>query len=283
MLSGALLVNKEIGRTSRQEANYVSDLLGERKVGHIGTLDPFADGLLVMLFGNATKIAPFIEDEDKTYIATLKLGAQTDTADKDGEITETKEVQEISALQIKEVLKTFLGKQRQKPPHYSAIRINGQRAYDLARKNIDFELKERDVEIFDIQLLSQTAKDEFIFMARVSKGTYIRTLGEDIAKKLGTLGYLTALTRVAIGKHTLEHAHKAKDCKVEHLISISDMLSSYQTFTLNDQDAKCALNGMRLKLKDATDNLVVIKDKNGIIAMYEKEQGIVYRCKRGLR
>jgi len=283
MITGALLVNKETGFTSRQEVNYVSKLFGEKKVGHIGTLDPFADGLLIMLFGSATKIAPFIENLDKTYIATLKLGQKTDTADKEGSVIEEKSVPIFSVEQIKDVLSSFKGKQKQIPPRYSALKVNGKRAYELARDNEEFTLNERDIEIYDIQFLSQTAKDVFIFVARVSKGTYIRTLGENIAEKLGTVGHLIALTRVAIGPFSLENSHKSKDCKVSHLISISDMLSSFPSIDVDGLTARKALNGMRLTFNNVSDKLILVKDKDGIIAVYEKEVGHVYHCKRGLR
>lgn len=283
MISGALLVNKEVGLTSRDEVNKVSKLFGEKKVGHIGTLDPFADGLLIMLFGRATKIVPFLEDLDKTYIATLKLGIKTDTADKDGQIIETKDVPLLSLDNIKSVLASFKGIQTQIPPRYSALKVDGKRAYDLARENVDFKLQERQIEIHDIQFLSQVSKDEFIFMVRVSKGTYIRTLGEDIAVKLGTVGYLSALTRVAIGPFTLENAHKVQDCKLQDIISAEKMLESYPTIVVEKDIAKKALNGMRLTFKNVSDKLIVIKDQDGLIAMYEKQQQNIYCCKRGLR
>ena len=139
MLSGSLLINKEIGLTSRQEVNNISRKLGEKKAGHIGTLDPFADGLLIVLLGSSTKISPFLEVMDKTYIATLKLGIKTNTGDLTGETIETKEIPELTKAKICEVLQGFLGKSTQIPPIFSALKVNGQPMYKYARKGIDIE------------------------------------------------------------------------------------------------------------------------------------------------
>ena len=152
MISGSLLINKEIGLTSRQEVNNVSRKLGEKKAGHIGTLDPFADGLLIVLLGSSTKIAPFLEVMDKTYLATLKLGTKTDTGDLTGKVVETKEIPNLKKDEISKVLHGFLGKSTQIPPIFSALKVNGQEMYKYARKGIEIERKPREIEVFDIHL-----------------------------------------------------------------------------------------------------------------------------------
>ena len=281
MISGSLLINKEIGLTSRQEVNNVSRKLGEKKAGHIGTLDPFADGLLIVLLGSSTKISPFLEVMDKTYLATLKLGAKTNTGDLTGETVETKEIPELKKDEISKVLQGFLGKSMQIPPIFSALKVNGQEMYKYARKGIEIERKPREIEVFDIHLIS-SEKDEITFLAKVSKGTYIRTLGEDIAERLGTVGHLTKLSRIAIGPYSLKDAKKSSEVTENDLLPIEKMLSHIKTFEVEGELAKKALNGMHFRLPINDEN-ILLKDKNGIIAYYKREPSGVYGCVRGLR
>lgn len=282
MITGALLINKEKETTSRQEVNTVSRVLHEKKMGHIGTLDPFAEGLLIVLAGRATKIAPFIEQLDKTYLAKLKLGQKTDTGDKDGNIIEEKKVPILERSKINEIIQQFLGKSLQTPPKYSALKVNGERAYALARKNVDFELKQREIEVFEIGLVNFNGPDEITFICCVSKGTYVRSLAEDIAQKLGTVGHLIELTRVKIGKYSIENSVKAVDVTPEKIISVDEMLKDFPSVFVENDEAKKAKNGVPLCLKQ-NDKLVVVKDAEGPIAMYELTSGSVYHCLRGLR
>ncbi len=280
-LSGCLLINKNIGNTSRDEVNIVSKRLHEKKCGHIGTLDPFASGLLIVLVGRATKIAPFLEKKDKTYIAKLELGKLTDTGDKEGNIVEEKEIPNLDKDTIKEVLNSFLGESYQLPPMYSAVRKNGKHLYEYARKGEEIEREPRKINVFDIRLLS-FEKDNIVFLAKVSKGTYIRTLGEDIAKKLNTVGYLSSLERLAIGNYFLKDAVKAEDVTEKNLISIEDMLKDFPSVYLDDNLSKKALNGVPL-LINSNNEEILVKDKDGIIAIYKKHHDNVYTCLRGLR
>ena len=281
MISGSLLINKEIGLTSRQEVNNVSRKLNEKKAGHIGTLDPFADGLLIVLLGSSTKISPFLEVMDKTYLATLKLGIKTNTGDLTGEVVETKEIPSLSKDKISAVLHSFLGKSSQIPPIFSALKVNGQEMYKYARKGIEIERKPREIEVFDIGLVS-FEKDEITFIAKVSKGTYIRTLGEDIAVRLGTVGHLTKLTRTAVGPYSLKDAKKSFEVTEQDLLPIEKMLNHIKSFEVNGDLAKKALNGMHFRLPINDEN-ILIKDKDGIIAYYKRESNDVYGCVRGLR
>lgn len=281
MLSGTLLIDKEIGFTSRQEVNFISHNLNEKKAGHIGTLDPFADGLLIVLLGKATKISPFLEGMDKTYLATLKLGSKTNTGDLTGEVIETKTVPTLNKELIEEILQSFLGEQEQVPPMYSAIKINGKQLYKYARDGKEIERKARKIRIFEMKLIS-FKDDEITFISKVSKGTYIRTLGEDIASKLGCVGHLIKLTRLSIGPYSLENAKKAKDVTENDLISTSKMLSFMPYYIVKDDLAKKALNGMHFRLPIKED-LVLLKDEEDVIAIYKREQNGVYSCVRGLR
>ena len=281
MISGSLLIDKEIGLTSRQEVNNVSRLLNEKKAGHIGTLDPFADGLLIVLLGRATKISPFLEGMDKTYSGTLKLGELTDTGDLTGNLVSKEHIPELNKDKIEAVLSSFLGKQKQVPPMYSALKVNGKELYKYAREGQTLERKEREIEIYELKLLSFT-KDEISFIAKVSKGTYIRTLGEDIAKKLGTVGHLTKLTRLAIGPFSIEDAIKSKDAKIDNLISNENMLKFMPSFKVDGELERKAKNGMHFRLP-INEKTVALKDDEGIIAIYEQMPSGVYRCVRGLR
>lgn len=281
MISGSLLIDKEKGLTSRQEVNNVSHLLNEKKAGHIGTLDPFADGLLIVLLGKATKISSFLEGMDKTYLGKLKLGEKTDTADLTGKIIETKETPQLNKDKIEEVFKSFLGKQSQLPPMYSALKVAGKELYKYAREGQEIKRKERTINIYELKLLS-FKDNEIEFIAKVSKGTYIRTLGEDIASKLGSVGHLVSLTRLAIGPFSLEKAKKSNEVSSKDLISTMDMLSFMDKFEAKDELAKLALNGMHFRLPISSQS-VLLYDKDGAIAIYQKGPNGVYSCVRGLR
>ena len=281
MVNGSLLINKEIGLTSRQEVNNVSRKLGQKKAGHIGTLDPFADGLLVVLLGSSTKISPFLEVMDKTYLATLKLGVKTNTGDLTGESVETKTIPELTKSEISGIFRGFLGKTTQIPPIFSALKVDGQPMYKYARKGIEIERKPREIEIYKLELVS-FEKDEITFIAKVSKGTYIRTLGEDIAEKLGTVGHLTKLTRLEVGPYSLKDAKRSGEVTEQDLIPISKMLNHIKSHEVDGELANKVLNGMHVKLP-INDESILLKDKDGIIALYKREPNGFYSCVRGLR
>ena len=281
MISGSLLIDKEKGLTSRQEVNNISHLLKEKKAGHIGTLDPFADGLLIVLLGKATKISPFLEGMDKTYKATLKLGSKTDSGDLTGNVIENKDIPSLKKEDLENVFKSFLGKQTQIPPMYSALKVNGKALYKYAREGKEIERKKREITIYELKLLSYE-NNEITFISKVSKGTYIRTLGEDIAEKLGTVGHLTKLTRLSIGPYSLEQAKKTKDVGESDLIPALKMLSFMKSFEVEGELLKKASNGMHFHLP-IEDKLVLLKNKDEAIAIYQRESSGVYSCLRGLQ
>ncbi len=279
-ISGCLLINKKVGLTSRDEVNRVSKALKIKKCGHIGTLDPFASGLLIVLVNKATKISTFLEGEDKTYVAKLKLGEATDSGDLAGNIIETKPVPILSKEEITNILNSFLGESEQLPPMFSALKYNGKHYYDYARKGETIERKTRKITIYEIRLLNY--EDEYItFLAKVSKGTYIRTLAEDIAKKLNTVGHLVNLERTLIGEFSLKNAISDEEVDASKLIRVEDMLKKYRSVYLSKEDAFKALNGVKMKLP-YNDEYLLLKDDDGLIAMYQKD-GAYFRCVRGLR
>ncbi len=183
-MDGVLIVDKPKGFTSHDVVGYLRKTLNIKKIGHAGTLDPNATGVLPILIGNATKISKYLIEHDKTYIATIKIGEKTDTGDITGNIIEKDiNINNFTYSQVKEVLKKFIGKQEQIPPVYSAIKVQGKKAYEYARKGQAVKLEPRTIEIYDLKLI-KIENLEITFEVSCSKGTYVRSLCEDICKSL---------------------------------------------------------------------------------------------------
>lgn len=205
--NGVLLVDKPLGLTSHDTVYKVRHILRQREVGHTGTLDPLATGLLIMCLGKATKISQFISDFDKSYMAEVCLGLRSSTYDAEGinENAVACAVPELTEADVQAVLNSFSGRQVQKVPAHAAVRINGQHMYELARQGHQFEAPEREIEIADIKLVGYQAP-YIRFSVSCSKGTYIRTLAHEIGEKLGCGGYLSALRRTSVGPFHVEFA-----------------------------------------------------------------------------
>lgn len=197
-IDGLLLLNKPAGLTSNQALQRVKRLLNAKKAGHTGSLDPAATGMLPLCFGEATKVCAFLLDADKTYRVTARLGVATDTADAEGSEIGTADVPELSADEWREILESFLGESLQVPPMYSALKKDGKRLYELARKGETVEREPRPIRIDEISLL-EIAGTRLVFWVHCSKGTYVRTLVEDIAKKAGTVAHTARLHRESVG------------------------------------------------------------------------------------
>ncbi len=204
-VNGILLLDKPLGVTSNAALQQVKRLYRAAKAGHTGNLDPLATGLLPICFGEATKISSFLLDSDKRYVGTIKLGVITRTADAEGEVLETRTVGDYSEAQIREVLDRFTGEIEQVPPMHSAVKVNGTPLYKLAHKGLEIERKPRTVTIYSIALLRHEG-DELEIEIHCSKGTYVRTLAEEIGEALGCGGHLSALRRTASGPFTLDEA-----------------------------------------------------------------------------
>jgi tRNA pseudouridine55 synthase len=202
-VDGLLLLNKPAGLTSNQALQKVKRLLCARKAGHTGSLDPAATGMLPLCFGEATKVCAYLLDADKTYRVTAKLGVATDTGDATGTETATAEVPGLSAEEWNEVLQGFLGESQQIPPMYSALKKEGKRLYELARKGEVVEREPRTIRIDEIELL-EAAGARLVFRVHCSKGTYIRSLVEDIAKSAGTVAHTASLHRENVGEFRAE-------------------------------------------------------------------------------
>lgn len=268
-MDGIVLINKEKDYTSHDVVNIVKKLT-KSKVGHTGTLDPNATGVLPLLLGNATKISKYLINHDKIYNVTLKLGITTTTADEEGEIIQEKEVSAnvLENNNVKKILKKFIGKQKQIPPIYSAIKVNGRKLYDYARKGQTVELQPRDIEIYNIKLLSINKNlNQIQFLVECSKGTYIRSLCENIAEKLGTVGYMKDLDRIKVGKFTIENSIKIENLKKEleennlsHIIPIEQIFKYNNEIKLEQKLLDKYINGVKIPL----DNLNVIQNKDDI-------------------
>ncbi len=202
-------IHKPIGWTSFSVVKKIRNITGERKVGHGGTLDPFAEGVLIVGTGNDTKLLQSISAADKTYEATLKLGELTDTLDNEGVIIETAPLPILDKNQIVIAINNFSGKQKQIPPMFSAKKVNGVRLYKLARQKKEVDREPNVITIYSINLISVDLP-EIRFSVTCSKGTYIRVLGKDIAEKLGTVGHLTDLVRTRVGDYPLSQSKTIK-------------------------------------------------------------------------
>ena len=214
-VNGILLLDKPIGVTSNDALQRIKWLFKAQKAGHTGSLDPLADGLLPICFGAATKISAFLLDADKRYWARVRLGETTTTADAEGEILEQRPVGDFDQADLEAVLKEFTGEISQMPPMYSALKHNGERLYNLARQGIEVEREPRTVNIHALNL-TEFGKPEFEIEVQCSKGTYIRTLAEDIGEKLGCGGHLASLRRTGVGPYGVDHAMVTMD-QIEEL------------------------------------------------------------------
>ena len=266
-MNGIININKPKGITSFDVIRKLRRILREKAIGHTGTLDPMATGVLVICVGGATRLAQDIEAQEKTYIANLDLGYRTDTLDVTGEVLERKDFIPPSKEAFIEVCNSFLGDIEQIPPMYSAIKIDGQKLYDLARQGIEVERKPRPVTISEIKVINFTGTNAII-KCKVSKGTYIRTLIDDIGVKLGTFATMTELLRQEVGEYHINKSYSLED--VENMMNDSnlDFLSrvedvfAYENLVIDDErQEKLLFNG----------NKVAYNIKDGRYRIYFRE------------
>ncbi len=254
-MDGIIIINKEKNYTSNDVVNIVKKIT-KSKVGHTGTLDPNATGVLPLLIGNATKISKYLINHDKEYEVVLQLGVRTETADVEGKVIEEKEVtaEMLNKDNIEEKLQQFIGKQEQIPPIYSAIKVNGKKLYEYARKGQEVELRPRQIEIYSIQLVGINEKEKQIsFKVKCSKGTYIRSLCEDISKKLGTVGYMKELNRLQVGVFFIKDAVTISEMKeeieadnLENIITIEEIFKDKSQIKLTQKQLEQYMNGVKI-------------------------------------
>ena len=279
-MDGLLKIDKEEDFTSFDVDKIIKKVFDTRKVGHAGTLDPFATGLLIVAVNQGTKCLSLLEGTEKEYLATLKLGEETDTLDKTGAVTRKEEVPDLSEDKIKEVLSSFIGESLEMPPKYSAKRINGVRAYTLSRKGIDPELTPIKINIREMKFISYNRETkEITFQTLVSKGTYIRSLGRDIALKLNTVGSLSKLRRLREGNYDLRGSKNVKEIKTSDLISMEDFFFDIPSIECPEEKLHMVENGGVMFL-DRKENLLFIKKDGRLIAIYKKDKDR-YRSYRG--
>lgn len=271
-MDGVLLVNKEEGLSSFDVVRKIKKALNTKKVGHCGTLDPLATGLLVVTVGKALKISRFLESDEKEYIATIKLGERTATLDREGEIIEKKDVSPFTKEDIESVFKSLIGVIKQKPPIYSAVSVNGKRLYEYARENLEVEIKEREIEIKKLELLEYTS-DTLTYRVVCSKGTYVRVLCETIANKLNNIGYMTYLKRTRIGKLFVDNSYSLNQIENNeyNLIDIESSLTNFVILVAKDRDLYKACNGNVLDFY-IEGNVLVIDESREPIALYEGDK-----------
>ena len=271
ILDGIIIVNKEQGYTSNDVVQIVKKTFNE-KVGHTGTLDPMATGVLPVLVGKGTLLSKYLINHDKIYVATLKLGIKTDTGDITGNILDEKNVAEkcLQKENIQKVLEEIKGEQEQIPPMYSAIKVNGKKLYEYARKGQKVDIEPRIINIYNTELLSiDKDNKEIKFRVSCSKGTYIRTLCENIAKKLETIGTMSALNREKVGEFEINQAIKIEDIKenfnTNKLISLESFFEDKDKIELSPRSYVAFLNGVKL----FTDN------EDGIYRIYNIEKNFI--------
>ena len=266
MINGFLLVNKDPGITSSRVVQIVKKKFQLKKVGHLGTLDPMATGLLIIAINRATKFASLLLQSEKSYRAEVTLGIQTDTDDAEGEVISSKEV-DISELEIKETLLTFLGASYQLPPDYSALKHKGKPMYKYARNGIKVEKAERKIFIKNIQnILIEIPKVSFDITC--SKGTYIRSIARDLGARLGCGAHLSGLIRTSQEKFMLSDACSLDDINLEDIISLEKAFEDLDFIKLNEKDSKAFIHGRSIEIDfDHTNLLRVYDSANQFIAI----------------
>ena len=281
-MDGIIIINKTKGCTSHDVVYKIKKMLN-KKVGHTGTLDPMAEGVLPILIGKGTQLSKYLINHDKKYIVELQLGIKTDTADSEGKIIEEKTVNKtkLSKENITNVLQTFIGKQEQIPPIYSAIKVNGKKLYEYARKGQEVELKPRQIEIYDIKLIDYSMDEKQIkFEVFCGKGTYIRSLCEDIATKFETVGYMKSLKRTQVGNFKIDNSITIEELKnlIENnenididdifknkIITVEEIFKKFQSINLDEKKLEMFLNGVML-----TQNL-----DEGVYKIYNKNSEFI--------
>ncbi len=270
-MNGLVVVNKEAGKTSRDVVNELNHIFSTKKIGHTGTLDPIATGVLVCLIGKYTKLVDLITSYDKEYIATIKLGVKTDTGDITGHIL-AENNPAVTLSEVEEVLSKFPKTYDQEVPIYSAVKIQGKKLYEYARENIDVSLPKRKVNIYHLELIS--FKDNLItFKAQVSKGTYIRSLIQDICTKLHTIGTMSSLIRTKQGKFDIKDSYTLNDIKNNNykLLDLQDFLE-YPIISLPDTLIKKVSNGGVIPNTFNIQDKVIFTYQDSYIAIYEVKE-----------
>lgn len=272
-MDNIIVVNKDKDYTSRDVVNVIGKIFNTKKVGHTGTLDPLATGVLIVCMNKALKVVDLITASDKEYIAKVVLGIDTDTLDITGNIINERKTN-VNVDMVKSVLNSFIGKSIQEVPKYSAVKVNGKKLYEYARNGIDVELPKREIQIFDIELISDIdivdGHQEFSFRVKVSKGTYIRSLIRDIGVKLGCFACMKELTRTKQGKFSIDESYTLNDIKNGNykLLNIKDVIDIEKVVVSDDMLFKIK-NGMILDKFFISDKALILDNNGNEIGIYK--------------
>lgn len=278
-MNGILVVNKDLGYTSRDVVNIVSKHLNTKKVGHTGTLDPMATGVLVLCVGNALKLCEMLTNHDKEYVAGITLGIETDTLDMEGNVLST-EIVDIDKNKITEVVNSFKGSYMQEVPKYSAVKVNGKKLYEYARNNIEVKLPSKLVNISNIEIIDDIIYDDgkvhFKIRTTVSKGTYIRSLVRDIGTKLGVPAVMNSLVRNRLGEFKIDEAYSIEDIKNGNfkLIPILDTFPNMERVIVDEEIAFKVRNGVIMDSFFNGDKAFILDNNKNLIAIYENKDGM---------
>lgn len=273
-MNGIILVNKPYGYTSRDVVNILCKKFKTKRIGHTGTLDPIATGVLILCIGSATKLVEVLTSVDKEYIATVELGTLTDTLDNTGNVIK-EEKTNLNVNQIKKALEKMQGVYEQEVPIYSAVKINGKKLYEYAREGINVDLPKRMVNIKSLELINnikyENNKTTFQIRCHVSKGTYIRSLVNDIAHELGTVGTMTSLNRVKQGIFNISDSYTLEDIENDNykLLSIKEALSNVKQVIVSGEELFKIKNGTRLENIYHSDKVLFLDEFNNEIALYK--------------
>lgn len=276
---GIILLDKDTGTTSRNCDNRIGRIFETRHVGHSGTLDPFATGLLIVGIDQGCKSLPYIDTSRKTYVAELKFGIATSTGDLTGEIKEERDIPNDLYAKIPSILSSFVGKSHQIPPMTSAIKINGVALYKLAHKGEEIERQEREIEVYSLNIIS--LKDNILtFETEVSEGTYIRVLGEDIAKRAGTVGHLISLRRTKIGSIDLSKAKRLEELDSNSALDPAPFIP-FPKIEMQDDQVKKVKDGRTVNLTTEEEKILLTYGGQAL-AIYKRKEDNIFTCERGL-
>ena len=281
--------------TSHDVVSFIRKTFNMKKVGHTGTLDPNAAGVLPICIGKATRVAEYFDEFNKSYRGELTLGSSTDTQDKYGVVTQSTE-KLVTEKEIIDVFNQFNGDMKQTPPMYSAIKINGKKLYELAREGKTVDRKQRDITIYNIEILRNYENKRILFDIDCSKGTYVRTICNDIGERLGTLGHMSFLMRTKVGNFDIKGAYtldeleqlKKEDNLETTLLPLDTPLLQYASIEFDEEKSKCLKNGLKLKMQSSEnqytkDQFVRVYSKSefiGVGVFIEKENELYLKMKK---
>ncbi len=279
-ISGALVVDKPVGMTSHDVVQVIRNGTGLRRAGHTGTLDPRASGVLVILVGPAVRLSEYVSASDKRYQAIIRLGGTTDTYDADGKFTPSKDPLNVTETEFEEALKTFIGEIEQTPPPYSAVKVQGRKAYEMARKGEEVDLEPRKITVHHLEVLEWTPP-EVVIDVHCSSGTYVRSLANDLGKKLGCGAYLVGLRRTKSGRFTLRDSVPLRKLQeaftagnwYQYLIPAAEALGDWPAVELNPDEVEGVRHGHRVKAKDAdivNEKVRGVSTQGELVALMEK-------------